>query len=191
MEPFIPWLFGLLALPTVGLPAIFLIALISATLLPLGSEPAVFGYIAVNPGMFWATIFVATAGNTIGGMIDWWMGFGAKLAVVRVRKRRWAHGHARNASAERRVSHGKPALGKRYVAWMRRHGAPVLLLSWLPGIGDPLCTLAGWLRLPWRTCLLYMTIGKFLRYVIVTTLLLNVPASFWEGVFAPLKHLLA
>ena len=46
------WLLGMLALPSVGLSAIFTVSLVSATLLPLGSEPAVFGYIKLSPDMF-------------------------------------------------------------------------------------------------------------------------------------------
>lgn len=183
MESIIDWLLGTLALPKVGLPAIFLISLVSATLLPLGSEPAVFGYVKLNPEMFWPTILVATLGNTIGGMIDWWMGYGAKVAMVRLRQRR------RVGAATARPN-GKPELGARYFGWMRRYGPPVLLLSWLPGIGDPLCTLAGWLRLPWRTCLVYMAIGKLLRYVAMTSLLLWVPDRFWSQLLGPLKSLL-
>ncbi|MGO3130198.1 MAG: YqaA family protein, partial [Alcaligenes sp.] len=41
----ISWLLSALSLPEVGLSAIFIISLVSATLLPLGSEPAVFAYI--------------------------------------------------------------------------------------------------------------------------------------------------
>jgi membrane protein YqaA with SNARE-associated domain len=57
-------------------------------------------------------------------------------------------------------------------------------------VGDPLCTLAGWLRLSWRTCLVYIAIGKTLRYIAITYLMLRVPESFWQGIFAPFKHLL-
>ncbi|MDE2287042.1 YqaA family protein [Pandoraea sp.] len=188
MEHFINWLFGVLALPKVGLPAVFLISLVSATLLPMGSEPAVFGYVKLNPEMLWPTIVVATLGNTIGGMIDWWMGYGAKLAVVRLRERRRLHGAGAGA-AYRARRNGQPALGAKYFAWMRRYGPATLLLSWLPVIGDPLCTLAGWLRLPWGACLLYMAIGKLLRYLAVTGLLLWVPDSFWSGILAPLRAL--
>ncbi|NBT79758.1 MAG: DedA family protein, partial [Betaproteobacteria bacterium] len=55
-----------LALPTVGLPAVFVISLLSATLIPMGSEPAVFGYVKLNPEMMWPTVVVASLGNTIG-----------------------------------------------------------------------------------------------------------------------------
>ena len=78
MEALVDWLFELFSLPKVGLPAVFLIALISATLLPLGSEPAVFAYVKLAPDMFWPCVLVATAGNVVGGMIDWWTGHEAR-----------------------------------------------------------------------------------------------------------------
>ena len=49
---------------------------------------------------------------------------------------------------------------------------PACLLSWLPGVGDPLCAVAGWLRLPFWPCLGYMAIGKLLRYTLMTAALL-------------------
>ncbi len=55
-----------------------------------------------------------------------------------------------------------------------------MLLAWLPGIGDPLCTLAGWLRLPFWQSVTFMAIGKFLRYVTMTALLMAVPDSAWS-----------
>jgi len=44
MEAWIDWLLALLALPKFGLSTVFIVAFISATLLPLGSEPVVFGW---------------------------------------------------------------------------------------------------------------------------------------------------
>jgi membrane protein YqaA with SNARE-associated domain len=55
---------------------------------------------------------------------------------------------------------------------LRRHGAKACLLSWLPIVGDPLCAVAGWLQLPFWPCVLYMTIGKFGRYFVMTAALL-------------------
>ena len=73
---FLDW-FGM---PAVGLPAVFLVALISATLLPMSSEPVLFAYVSVNPSMLWPAIVIATVGNTIGGMVNWCLGFGARNA---------------------------------------------------------------------------------------------------------------
>jgi membrane protein YqaA with SNARE-associated domain len=141
-----------LALPEYGLSTVFVVSLVSATLLPLGSEPAVFGLVKLSPELFWPAVVVATVGNTIGGAITWWMGYGAEVAYEHMR-------------------HRKP-LELRALRWLERFGAKACLLSWLPGVGDPLCAVAGWLRFPFWPCMLYMAIGKFLRYLMMTTALL-------------------
>jgi len=64
-------LLQLLALPEYGLSTVFVVSFVSATLLPMGSEPAVFGLIKLRPDLFWPTIAVATVGNTLGGALDW------------------------------------------------------------------------------------------------------------------------
>ena len=148
-------LLAALALPKFGLSTVFVVALVSATLLPLGSEPAVFGLVKLNPALFWPAVGVATLGNTIGGAITWWMGYGAERAVDR-------------------ISHRPPpgAHRGRALAWLQRFGARACLLSWLPVVGDPLCAVAGWLQLPFWPCVAYMAIGKALRYIMMTAALL-------------------
>lgn len=140
-----------LALPKFGLSTVFVVALVSATLLPLGSEPAVFGLVKLNPALFWPAVLVATAGNTVGGAISWWMGRGAEKAYER-------------------VTH-KP-LQARALLWLQRFGPRACLLSWLPLVGDPLCAVAGWLNLSFWPCVGYMAVGKFLRYTVMTAGLL-------------------
>ena len=142
-----------LALPEFGLSTVFVVAFVSATLLPVGSEPAVFGLIKLNPELFWPAVLVATAGNTLGGAVSWWIGLGAHKAVDR----------ARGSRTEVRA-----------LAWLKRFGARACLLSWLPVVGDPLCAVAGWLKLPFWPCLVYMAIGKFARYVTMTVALLYI-----------------
>jgi len=153
MEIWMHQLLQWLALPQFGLTTVFVVSLVSATLLPLGSEPAVFGLIKLNPELFWPAILVATAGNTLGGAISWWMGLGTHKVVDR------AAGHPTEVRA---------------LAWLRRFGPRACLLSWLPVVGDPLCAVAGWLKLPFWPCLAYMAVGKFLRYLVMTTALLYV-----------------
>ena len=63
-------LIGWFSLPTNGLSTVFVISFASATLLPIGSEPAVFGYAKLHPDQYWIVIAVATVGNTLGGMLD-------------------------------------------------------------------------------------------------------------------------
>jgi membrane protein YqaA with SNARE-associated domain len=152
MEAWVHALLGALALPKYGLATLFVVALLSATLLPLGSEPALFGLLKLNPELFWPAMFVATAGNTLGGAISWWMGWGAERAYEKVK-------------------HRKPSELKA-LAWLERFGPKACLLAFLPLVGDPLCALAGWLRLPFWPCVGYMAIGKLARYVIYTGALL-------------------
>jgi membrane protein YqaA with SNARE-associated domain len=64
IESAITWLLGILAAPEVGLTSVFIISFVSATLVPLGSEPAVFAVCKANGDMFWPAIAVATVGNT-------------------------------------------------------------------------------------------------------------------------------
>ena len=56
------------------------------------------------------------------------------------------------------------------MAWLRRYGCWSLLLSWLPVIGDPLCLVAGWLRLPFWWCVLAIFVGKAARYALLAFL---------------------
>jgi membrane protein YqaA with SNARE-associated domain len=42
----------------------------------------------------------------------------------------------------------------------------------LPVVGDPLCAMAGWLKLPLLPCTAYMAVGKFLRYLCMSAVLL-------------------
>ena len=147
MEALLHHVLHLLSLPEYGLATVFVVSFISATLLPLGSEPAVLGLIQLNPAEYWPVIFVATVGNTLGGALDWWMGYGARK-VARHDKPQSANGRA--------------------LAWLEKLGPKACLLGWLPVVGDPLCTLAGWLKLPFWPCVGYMLVGKFFRYVVMT-----------------------
>ena len=52
----------LLSLPEYSLTTVFVVSFISATLIPLGSEPVVYGVIHLRPDMFWPVVLVATAG---------------------------------------------------------------------------------------------------------------------------------
>lgn len=126
-----------------GLGGLFASAFLSATLLPGGSE-AVLIYLAGDREYDPLTLLaVASAGNTLGGMSSWLIG--RLLPSGRLQ------GPELHPSVER----------------MRRHGSPILLLSWVPFIGDPLCVAAGWLRVSWYRALLFLAVGKVARYAVV------------------------
>lgn len=146
-------LLALLSLPQYGLSTVFVVSFVSATLIPLGSEPVVFGMVELNPALFWTVIGVATLGNTLGGAVSWWMGRAACQVTGDYAK----------------SNHHVTAL-----TWLQRLGPKGCLLSWLPLVGDPLCAVAGWLKMPFWPCVTYMAIGKLARYVLMTTALTNV-----------------
>jgi len=123
---------------TASLTSLFFSSFLAATLLPGGSEAVLFAVIKTQPETFWLALALATVGNTLGGMVSFGMG--------------WLLPQTQQL---------------KHVEKVRRFGSPVLLLAWVPLIGDALCVAAGWLRLnPWQAAL-YMAIGKLARYWIV------------------------
>lgn len=153
-ESALSWLLAALALPAFGLGSVFVISFLSATLLPLGSEPAVLAVIKANPSLYWSVILIATTGNTLGGAVDYWMGWQTKQVMTPQSNNRWSRA-------------------------IVRFGPKMLLLGWLPIVGDPLCTLAGWFCLPLWPCVMYMAIGKGLRYIAIASAFLAIPDSWW------------
>ena len=118
----------------------FVVAFLAATVLPVGSEPLFVALVRMHPEQVPATIAVATLGNTLGGMTSYALG---------------------------RFVSGKLAPGlteSRPARWLRRWGAPALLLAWFPFGGDALCVLAGWMRISWWQSMLWMALGKLARY---------------------------
>lgn len=131
-----------------SLSGLFLAALIAATLLPAQSE-AVLVALLLDGGDPVLLVAVATAGNVLGSLVNWWLG----LQVQRFQGRRWFP-----------VS---PARLERAQAWYRRHGRWSLLLSWAPVIGDPITLAAGVMREPLRVFLPLVFIAKGMRYIVL------------------------
>lgn len=126
---------------------LFFSAFISSTLFPGGSE-AVLAYLASeaeHPLML--LVIIATLGNTLGAMTSWGIG---RLIAIRYSTEKLS-----------KSSHQKA------VERLQRFGSPILLLSWLPVVGDPLCVAAGWLRINVWYSLLFIAVGKLLRYLVV------------------------
>lgn len=123
----------------VGLGALFLSSFVSATLLPGGSEVLLYALLAESPRLLWPALGVATLGNTLGGLSSYLLG---RLVPQRT-------------------------LPARQIAWLQRFGAPALLLSWVPLVGDALCVAAGWLRIHPAAAAVYLAVGKGLRYLAV------------------------
>lgn len=129
-----------------SLLTLFISSFLAATLLPGGSEAVLAGVLLAYPELFWPALNIATIGNTLGGMSSYLIG------------RLLPDEEALSKKTGRHV-HG--------LEWTRHHGAPILLLSWAPLIGDILCVAAGWLRVHWLAALLFIAVGKFARYWLI------------------------
>lgn len=139
---------------TLTLLSLFGSSFFSATLLPGNSEILLVALLTkslVAPAWL---VLAATLGNTLGGLTN--VIIGRLLPAL------------------------KPQRGLETAQkWLQRFGPAALLLSWLPVVGDLLCVLAGWLRMPWGPVVLFLTIGKALRYVILTMITLQ-GISWWH-----------
>jgi membrane protein YqaA with SNARE-associated domain len=91
------------------------------------------------------------------------MGYGTHHAIDRVRQKKIVNGESVSLNDK---------MNSRALQWLERMGPKACLLSWLPGVGDPLCAVAGWLKMPLWPCAVYMAIGKLMRYVVMTSLLM-------------------
>jgi len=131
-----------------GLPALFGLSFLAATLVPLGSEWLVALLVAKGVSAV-AVVAVATTGNVLGSLSTYWIGlWGATWLIDR-----WL-----------RIDAQKMARARRF---FRRYGSWSLLMAWLPGIGDPLCLVAGSLRFALVPFVLLVAAGKALRYGLV------------------------
>jgi membrane protein YqaA with SNARE-associated domain len=92
---------------------------------------------------------VASAGNVLGAVINWFLG----RESLRYADRRWFP--------------VKPAALQSASKWYHRFGRWSLLGSWLPIVGDPLTVIAGVLREPFWSFLLLVTIAKTVRYAVL------------------------
>ncbi|MEK9661225.1 MAG: YqaA family protein [Alphaproteobacteria bacterium] len=142
-------------IPVTGYGALFLVAFISATILPAQSEVGLAGLLLSGEYDVVWLIVIASIGNTLGAVLNWMLG----RQVERFRDRRWFP--------------VGPQPMDRALAWYRRYGRWSLLLSWLPFVGDPLTLVAGVLREPLWSFLLIVGVAKSARYLVVAAIALS------------------
>lgn len=128
--------------------SLFWSSLLSATLLPGSSEVLLVSLLISESAEPLLLIIVATMGNTLGGLINILIG-----RLLPQPKQQMGYGLA--------------------VRWLQRYGSAALLFSWVPVVGDLLCVLAGWLRMPWMRSAIFICIGKALRYIVLTGITLQ------------------
>lgn len=131
-----------------GLPALFTLSFLAATVLPISSE-WLLAILIFNQQSLFATVTIATLGNTLGAITTWGLGiWGANWLIHKVL----------------RISSRERALAEK---WYNRWGLWSLLLAWTPILGDALCLIGGILRVPIIPFSLLVATGKGLRYLLV------------------------
>jgi membrane protein YqaA with SNARE-associated domain len=126
---------------------LFTVAFLSATLLPMGSEALLLYDVSQNYSLI-ALWSAATLGNTLGAMVNYWLGLKGEVYLEK----------------KRYLSAQKMAKAR---AFFDRFGGWTLLLSWAPIIGDPLTFIAGVLRYNFKWFSLIVAVAKGTRYAIV------------------------
>jgi len=134
---------------------LFAAAFGAASLLPMQSEPVLVGLLLADAQPASLLLVVASIGNTLGSVLNWWIGG----QVQRFRGRRWFP--------------ASDAALTRAQGWYHRWGRWSLLLSWAPFIGDPLTVVAGILREPLWSFVLLVGFAKTARYLALATITLG------------------
>jgi membrane protein YqaA with SNARE-associated domain len=126
--------------------ALFGWSFLAATVVPLGSEPALFALI--RSGYAWVPVVaVATAGNYLGSCTTYWLGRqAARVLATRLHT---------------------PARERRAAEYVNRYGQPILVFSWVPLLGDALVAAAGAAEMPFAGFSFWVVLGKALRYLAV------------------------
>lgn len=122
---------------------LFAWAFAAATILPLASEIPLVVEVA-RSGTWAVPVLVATLGNVLGACTTYAL---ARFAMTRV------------PPPSPRVA--------RASALLARYGAPALLLSWVPLVGDLIVALAGAARMPFLPFAIWTTAGKAARYAAI------------------------
>lgn len=137
-----------------GYLALFLLSLLASTLVPLGSE-WLLAVLLINGFDPSVVVLVATLGNSCGALTTYGIGlWGGPFLVQRVL----------------RISKESQQRAERYFS---RYGSWALLFSWVPLFGDPLCLVGGVLHTGFWRFVALVSVGKFIRYLVVAKLVLE------------------
>lgn len=131
-----------------GYIGLFLASFLAATVLPFSSEIVFAGLIAAGLDI-WICIIVATIGNSLGGMTAYWVGSLGKIEWI-----------------EKYFGIEKEKIDKTQ-QWLQGKGSMMGFFAFVPVIGDVIVIALGFMRANFWKVIIFMTIGKFLRYVAV------------------------
>lgn len=131
-----------------GYIGLFLAAFLAATILPFGSEVVFVALIAAGLDP-WTCTIVASIGNWLGGMTNYYLG--------RLGKTEWI---------ERYLKVKKEKIEK-IQNWLKSKGASMAFFSFLPIVGDIIAIALGYMRANVYIVNISMFAGKFVRYIAI------------------------
>lgn len=131
-----------------GYIGLFLASFLAATILPFGSEFVFVTLIAMGLDP-WICTIVASVGNWMGGMTNYYLG---KLG-----KTQWI---------EKYLKVKKEKIEK-IQNWLQGKGAGMAFFSFLPAVGDIIAIALGYMRANVYIVNITMFLGKFARYVLL------------------------
>lgn len=130
-----------------GYLGLFIASFLAATVVPFSSE-IVLSFMLYKNYDFTTCLIVATAGNWLGGLTGYWIGYLGKL--------QWLEKFFR-------VKH------ETLLKWqdkIEKRGSIVAFFSWVPGIGDPLGIALGFFKVNFTKVAIWMLVGKAFRYAL-------------------------
>ncbi|MDR0825444.1 MAG: DedA family protein [Prevotella sp.] len=131
-----------------GYIGLFLASFLAATILPFGSEVVFVGLLAVGLNG-WTCVVVASTGNWLGGMTNYYLG--------RLGKIEWIEKYLK-------VKQEKIDKTRH---WLEGKGAAMAFFSFLPVVGDIIALALGYMRANVYIVNISMLSGKFIRYVLI------------------------
>lgn len=126
----------------------FLSAFVAGSILPFSSEAVLCALFSAGFG-FVQLIILATLGNSLGGMLGYYLGYIAKLEWI-----------------NKYLKIEMDSINKWKVK-IENYGSYLAFLCWLPIVGDPLSVALGLFRVNPIKVFIFMTMGKFIRYFVV------------------------
>ncbi len=131
-----------------GYIGLFLASFLAATILPFGSEFVFAGLLAMGMNA-WGCVIVASVGNWLGGMTNYYLG--------RLGKIEWIEKYLK-------VDRGKI---EKMQQWLEGKGAIMAFFSFMPVVGDVIALALGYMRANVYIVNVAMFSGKLLRYILI------------------------
>jgi len=127
-----------------GLIGLFIVCFASSSILPFPAEPGIILAISIFDVVY---VFIfAFFGSVSGAILNYVIGLKGIHGIVK-----------RNVKKEKELE-----------KWFNKYGGIILILvPWLPFIGDPLTIVAGALKMRFEKFLLWISIGKFIKIFLV------------------------